>query len=144
MNAALAIGAVLAIPCVPFFNDRYGRKLCIVLGTMITLTGSILQTASVNIEMWVVARLILGAGLPLGIAGAAQLIAELAYPKERAMLGGLLMVCFYSGSILAAGVVLGTYWWPSDWSWRLPSLIQIVPSLLQAIFVWYDTTSDAF
>jgi hypothetical protein len=43
----------------------------------------------------------------------------------------------YVGAILAAGVTLGTYNRPDDWSWRLPSLIQLVPSLLQLSFIWF-------
>lgn len=26
---------------------------------------------------------------------------------------------------------------PNDWSWRIPSLLQITPSLLQLIFIWF-------
>lgn len=26
---------------------------------------------------------------------------------------------------------------PNDWSWRIPSLVQIAPSLLQVTFIWF-------
>lgn len=39
--------------------------------------------------MFLVARLILGAGIPFCISGASQLIAELTYPKEAGILNGL-------------------------------------------------------
>lgn len=48
MTAAFSIGAVLGLPLVPYINDRYGRKACIVLGSLIITVGAILQTASVN------------------------------------------------------------------------------------------------
>lgn len=48
MTAAFSIGAVLGLPLVPYINDRYGRKACIVLGSGIITVGAILQTASVN------------------------------------------------------------------------------------------------
>ena len=38
---------------------------------------------------------------------------------------------------MAAGITLGTYSIDSDWSWRLPSLLQIVPSFLQIAFIWF-------
>jgi len=131
------LGAVAAIPFVPWVNDRFGRKMSIKIGSLFILIGVILQTASVNIAMFLVSRFILGAGIPFAINGASQLIAELAYPKERAVITGLFNESWYLGSILAAGITLGTYQLTSTWAWRLPSLFQIIPSLLQLTFIWF-------
>ncbi len=87
--------------------------------------------------MFLVSRFILGSGIPFAINGASQLIAELAYPKERAVITGLFNESWYVGSILAAGITLGTYSIQSTWAWRLPSLLQILPSILQLIFIWF-------
>lgn len=86
--------------------------------------------------MFLVSRVTLGAGIVYAISGASQLIAELAYPKERSVITGLFNESWYVGSIVAAGVTLGTYAWPTTWSWRLPSLLQILPSMLQLVFIW--------
>ncbi len=48
MTAAFSIGAVIAVPFVPYVNDRFGRKACVVLGSAIISVGAILQTAAVN------------------------------------------------------------------------------------------------
>jgi predicted MFS family arabinose efflux permease len=53
------------------------------------MIGVVLQTTSVNIGMFLAARLLLGMGIPFCISGASQLIAELAYPTEAAVLNGL-------------------------------------------------------
>ena len=37
----------------------------------------------------------------------------------------------------AAGTALGTYAIPNNWAWRIPSLLQIVPSLLQVSFICF-------
>ena len=37
----------------------------------------------------------------------------------------------------AAGTTLGTYAIPNNWAWRIPSLLQIVPSLLQVSLVCF-------
>jgi hypothetical protein len=38
---------------------------------------------------------------------------------------------------LAAGIVLRTLEINSDWCWRLPSILQAAPSVIQVIFVWF-------
>ena len=86
--------------------------------------------------MFLVARLLLGMGIPFAISGASQLIAELAYPKERAVITGLFNESWYAGAIIAAGVTLGTFNRLDNWSWRIPSLLQVLPSLLQLTFMW--------
>lgn len=41
------------------------------------------------------------------------------------------------GAIVAAGITLGTFEMPSSWGWRIPSLLQIFPSLLQITFIFF-------
>lgn len=86
--------------------------------------------------MFLVARLLLGMGIPFCISGASQLIAELTYPRHTSVINGLFNESWYAGAIIAAGVTLGTYSMPNNWAWRIPSLIQVVPSLLQLTFIW--------
>lgn len=86
--------------------------------------------------MLIASRIIMGIGSPTSLAGAAQLVVELTYPKERSTLTALFQGAWFIGSILAAGITLGTYSWTNSWSWRLPTLFQIVPSLLSLCFVW--------
>lgn len=77
------------------------------MGTFFCIVGVALQTAAVNSElyqsqfqdtvtnhtgsvgMFLAGRFIIGMGIPFAIAGASALIAELTYPSERAVIGGL-------------------------------------------------------
>lgn len=81
------------------------------------MIGAILQTASVNIAMFLVARLLLGMGIPFCINGASQLIAELTYPQQSGVLNGLFNESWYVGAIIAAGTTLGTFQRPDNWAW---------------------------
>jgi len=63
-----SIGAVLALPIVPYVNDRVGRKHSITIGSAIIVVGVILQTASQNFAMFFVARIILGIGASMMVA----------------------------------------------------------------------------
>jgi MFS family permease len=85
--------------------------------------------------MYVVARLIHGFGIPFCIIAGSSLMAELAYPKERPIMTSLFNALWFFGSLIAAGVSLGTQSLPNNWAWRIPSLLQAGPSLIQIVFI---------
>ena len=87
--------------------------------------------------MFVIARFLLGFGIPFAIVAASSMIGELAYPKERARMGSLFNASWFIGAIVAAGVTLGTFQMPTNWGWRIPSILQVVPSILQITFIWF-------
>ncbi|KAK2807003.1 hypothetical protein FQN50_005577 [Emmonsiellopsis sp. PD_5] len=111
ITAAFSIGVVWCWRC-PWYrgiNDRFGRRMCIVFGNVVIVIGVVLQTTSANVGMFLAARLVLGMGIPFAIAGESLLIAELAYPKERAVITGRFNKSWYVGAIIAAGATLGTF-----------------------------------
>lgn len=137
MTAMYSLGSALSLPFVPIVSDKLGRRMAIVFGSLVMALGAVLQTTARNFAMFVVARLILGFGIPFAIVAASSLLGELGHPNERPILGSLFNACWFIGSIVAAGVTLGTFSMASDWGWRIPSILQIVPSLLQLTFIWF-------
>jgi MFS family permease len=135
---------MVALPFVPIVNERRGRKVAIYVGSVIMIIGAVLQGASQACEaialviismllfadtkyadaMFVMARIILGFGIPFAIVGASSLIGELAHPRERPILTSLFNVSWFVGAIVAAGINLGTFKMNSNWSWRIPSYLQ--------------------
>ena len=85
--------------------------------------------------MYIVARMILGAGILFCIISGAALIGELGYPKERATLTSLFNSSYFIGQILASAIAMGTTSIKTNWAWRIPSLLQICPSLIQIVTV---------
>ncbi|KAF8841549.1 general substrate transporter [Paxillus ammoniavirescens] len=137
MSAMYSLGAIVSVPFVPFVADRLGRRYSILFGSILMIVGGILQGAAQDFAMFVIARFILGSGIVFAIVAASSLIGELSHPKERATMGSLFTCCYFIGSITAAGVTLGTFAIPNNWAWRIPSFLQIVPSLLQVTFIWF-------
>lgn len=81
--------------------------------------------------------MILGFGIVFCIIAGSAMIGELSYPKERATMTSLFNASYFIGAITASAITIGTAELKTDWSWRLPSILQICPSLLQVSFVLY-------
>ncbi|KAF8652265.1 hypothetical protein AX16_004481 [Volvariella volvacea WC 439] len=137
MSAIYSLGAIVALPLVPIVTDVLGRRRAIWFGSILMVIGAVIQTASQNFAMFVMSRFILGLGIPFAIVAASSLIGELSHPKERAILGSLFNSCYFIGAIVAAGVTLGTFGLDSNWGWRIPSVLQITPSSLQLVFLFF-------
>lgn len=86
--------------------------------------------------MFVFARIFLGHGIVYAIIAGAALLGELGHPKERAFLGSMFNAFFGVGAVLGAGIIVQTRLIQNDWSWRLPSILQGVPSMIQIIFAF--------
>jgi MFS family permease len=81
--------------------------------------------------MYIIARMILGMGILFCIISGSALIGELSHPKERAVMTSLFNSSYFIGQITASAIAIGTSDLKSEWAWRIPSLLQICPSLLQ-------------
>lgn len=91
--------------------------------------------------MFIGARFLIGFGLTFAANGAAMLITELAYPSHRASLTSLYNALWYSGAIVAAWSTFGSFKINSSWSWRIPSALQGLPSILQLALLWFGPES---
>ncbi|CAG9941798.1 unnamed protein product [Clonostachys rosea f. rosea IK726] len=135
LNAMYSLGALMAIPFVPTVSEYLGRRWTILTGSFIMMIGAGLQTGSVNDHMFLASRWVLGFGIPFAIVNASSMLGELGYEKERSTLTSLFNASWFVGAILAAGVTFGTFQMSSTWAWRIPSFLQLVPSLCQVIFM---------
>ncbi|KAF2825257.1 hexose transporter-like protein [Ophiobolus disseminans] len=144
ISAAYNLGAILALPLVPYVNDHFGRRWSIFMGSWIMVVGSLVQGFSISAGMYVVARLLLGFGIPFCIIAGSSLMGELAYPKERPIMTSLFNALWFVGSLIAAGISFGTQSIKDDWAWRIPSLLQCFPSLIQICFIFMIPESPRY
>lgn len=126
------IGGAVAAPFAGFLVDWRGRRESILWSAMITLIGAILQSAAQNIGMFIAGRFIIGLGAGIAATATPTYVAETAPPKQRAFALGLYYACWGVGTLIASGVCYRSQFIESTWAWRLPSIIQIVPSILCA------------
>lgn len=137
VNASYQLGSIFGVPIAPWFAQRYGRRMSIFTGSLIMVAGALIQGFSQHVGMYIVARLLLGIGIVFAIISGASMIGELAYPKERPVLTSLFNASYFIGAIVASAIAIETVNIQSDWAWRVPSLLQICPSLLQIATVWF-------
>ncbi|KAJ5359443.1 uncharacterized protein N7496_011856 [Penicillium cataractarum] len=134
-NAAMWMGGILGAFLMQPVPDYLGRRRAILVASLVTIVGIILQASSQNIGMFVVARIIVGIGSAISNGAAPTLLGELLPPRRRARILGLFFSCYYVGSLASSIVNYGSQNINSTWSWRLPSLLQFIPSLLAIIIV---------
>lgn len=127
-TAAAWIGDVLACFIMQPVTDHFGRKKGIMLSAIVCFIGVILQAASQNIAMFVASRIIVGLGAQLSSSAAPALLGELLPAVTRGRVLGIFFSCFYVGSLLVSIINYGSQNIPSTWAWRLPSLLQLIPS----------------
>ncbi|KAL4779652.1 general substrate transporter [Aspergillus varians] len=86
--------------------------------------------------MFVIGKFIVGFGGAIGATATAPLLAELAYPTHRPIFTAVYNTTWYVGSIVAAWVTYGTFKMPNSWSWRIPSILQGVVSVIQLTCIY--------
>ncbi|KKY27432.1 putative hexose transporter [Diplodia seriata] len=106
-TASTFIGAILLSPFAALLINWRGRKCGIYVSALVQIAGTILQGAAQSIGMFIVGRLLIGAGSGLAQTSAATYVAETVPSKIRALALGLYFTCWAVGALLAAGVCYG-------------------------------------
>lgn len=81
--------------------------------------------------------MIVGLGSSLCAIASPLLVTELAHPNQRGKITAIYNTFYYFGSTIAAWTTYGTLQIASNWSWRLPSLLQVAPSGIQLVLIWF-------
>ncbi|WOO79092.1 Lactose permease [Vanrija pseudolonga] len=135
-NAIQNIGNILGLPFAPYVSDLLGRRNALILACTIMIVATIIQTAAKNVGMFIAARGLIGFGLSFANIAAPVLITELAFPTQRGPITSLYNSCWFLGAIVAAWTTYGTFRIQNTWSWRIPSLLQGLPAVVQLGLIW--------
>ncbi|KAF9893074.1 hypothetical protein FE257_012485 [Aspergillus nanangensis] len=144
MNAVYPLGKVVSLPLVSFLSDRFGRKAPLVGGLVACIGFSIMQGMANNFASFVSARALLGFSTSFLSQPSPLLVAELSYPSHRGKVTALYNTFYYLGAIFASWCVYGTVKLESDWSWRIPSILQGAIPALQLLGVFFLPESPRY
>ncbi|MCJ1310643.1 hypothetical protein MMC25_004308 [Agyrium rufum] len=131
-----SIGSLASLPIAPVIADRYGRKVAIWTGCAILFVGVAVQGASTNFKMFIAARFFVGFGCSLAQNSSPLLLTEICHPQHRARVTAVYNCLWNVGSIIAVWTTFGTFRIHNQWSWRIPSILQAIPSLIQFTFLF--------
>ncbi|KAH7139976.1 sugar transporter [Dactylonectria estremocensis] len=124
------LGNGVSFPMAAWVSERFGRKRGIYVGFVLLALGIGLQAGAQTEKMFTVSRLIVGfASAWLG-NGPPLLINEVAYPTHRAVLSSAFMCGWYVGGTICGWATFACRVIPSEWSWRIPVLLQCVLPLI--------------
>ncbi|CAK7213720.1 hypothetical protein SBRCBS47491_001901 [Sporothrix bragantina] len=136
ITASMSIGSMLAIPFVPYVADILGRRTGVVIGCSIMICGVALICIGFHVALFIVGRLILGFGIAIAHGSAPLLITEVVHPQHRAIYSTIYNTLWYLGSLIGSWVAFGTNNIVGQWAWRVPCLLQAIPSLVQIVMIW--------
>lgn len=137
----------------------YGRRHAITIGNIIMVIGTNTQSCAGDwstvahghehaskrtYAMLLVARIILGFANGLSTCSSPPLISELSYPSHRRALTAFFNSNWYLGAIISSWVSFCTRNVGSNWSWRIPLIIQGFFPLVQGILIYLVSESPLF
>ncbi|KAI9497222.1 general substrate transporter [Zychaea mexicana] len=109
---------------------KWGRKRTIQVGCVFATVGGVIQTASVNVGMFIAGRLIIGIGIGLLSMIVPLYQAEIAPAHIRGFAVGLAQQFIGFGVLVSTWVVYGANRIDSDAQWQIPVGIQIAPAVI--------------
>ncbi|KAK3307728.1 general substrate transporter [Chaetomium strumarium] len=136
-NAAYPLGGIAGVFLISSVADRFGRRIGLATGSALCCLGAALQGAAVNIAMFVIARVIIGAGSVVVAGVGSPWVTEIAHPAQRSTMTALFLTFYSIGSIVAGWCTFGTFRIDGTASWRIPSSLQAFPSVIQVLLVWF-------
>jgi sugar porter (SP) family MFS transporter len=137
LTAMILLGAFIGAINQGWIADLISRKRSISLAVAIFTVGSIFQTASMTYDMLVFSRFVAGIGIGMLAMVVPLYISEISAPEIRGTLLVLEEFSIVFGIVVAFFLSYISRNINSEWSWRLPFLIQIIPGLILGIGILF-------
>ncbi|KAK4139562.1 sugar transporter-like protein [Dichotomopilus funicola] len=142
------IGSIVSFFITPYVADNYGRRPAIIAGCLFMITGGFLTAFCNGYGMYMGGRFVLGFGNSLAQMASPLLLTEICHPQHRGPVTAIYNCLWNAGALLVSCIAWGTANIQGsgslDWSWRSITLLQVLPSLIQLIGIWWIPESPRF
>ena len=125
MGAIYWVGNGICYAMSAWVANNYGRKPGIYIGYVFLVLG-VAVTAGKHDYNFVLMRFFVGCASAWFSGPVIALINEIAYPPHRGVSNALYNCGWHLGGTIGAFVTFGTRNYQSDWSWRIPTYLQIL------------------
>jgi sugar porter (SP) family MFS transporter len=136
-GASSAIGGIIPFIFFSWISDAFGRRWPTAIGSVVIIVGVIVEFFATSLNMYIGGKIVVGIGSSFIQMGAPVLVTELSHPKERVAVTTFYNTSIVLGYVIGAWATFGCYRIPSQWAWRLPTLVQVVPSTYQFCLIWF-------
>ncbi|KAJ7095888.1 general substrate transporter [Mycena belliarum] len=120
-----------------YLPDRFGRRFAMFAGNGLLMIGAIITAMADNKSKFLGGRFLTGFGSGICGAAAKSYLAEVTPPQTRGAYLGFLNSFYYVGQMVATGMMVSTGNFQTEWSWRLPLFVQVVPAALNFLFIFF-------
>lgn len=131
--AGSAVGSAAASYCM----DRISRRWSLLLGSIVSIIGAILQACAMNPAMMIIGRAFSGFSTGMVYPVAPVYLSEISPPENRAFLVGLKGVWNTFGFFLAGWIGYAGAFATGDIQWRLPLATQALPAAILAFLTLF-------
>jgi MFS family permease len=126
------VGSFVAGPA----GDRWGRRAGMFISAVIVIVGAVVLCTAQNVHAFLAGRFVTGFGLAIGRSAAPSWVAEFSPPQWRGPAVLLYNSLWLVGAIVSSAIAYGTGPIASSLSWRLPLILQVVPSTVVLLGAW--------
>ena len=137
LTALYSIGSIASLPIVPFITDTFGRKTSIIAGCVIMIIAGAIQASAHNLSAFEGGRFFMGFGNSMAQLSSPLLLTELCHPQHRGKVTAIYNCLWNLGAIVNTWLTFGTKRIDSTWAWRIPTLGQAFPSIIQLSFIFF-------
>lgn len=113
-------------------------------GASLIIVGSIIGATASTVAQLTVGRFILGAGIQFMTVAAPAYTIEITPPHWRGRAVGFYNCGWFGGSIPAAAVTFGCQYIDSNYSWKVPIILQCFASVIVICSVWFMPESPRY
>ncbi|OQV06846.1 hypothetical protein CLAIMM_11364 [Cladophialophora immunda] len=138
MTSMINVGELVGSISAALINDRYGRRVCWIMASIFVILGCVLQICTESLEGFILGgRVILGCGVGAFAATGPIYIGEISPVHLR----GPFLICWQMAlsisQIVAACINQGVKAYQTSFSWRFPTVFQVLFPTLVLLGVWW-------